>query len=215
MEFFSKEDIKALSKITRLNLINSVTGYKSANLIGSVSKEGKHNVAIFSSVTHLGSDPAMLGFIVRPTTVPRDTYKNCKETGFFSVNAVTKSIIAQAHQTSANYDYGISEFEEVSLEPYLFENLAIPFVKESPIKLLCRYLNEYHIKENDTIHIIAAIEKIWIDDDLMQKDGFVSLEKGNIITINGLDAYCLPKTIDRFEYARPSYKAKSILHNGS
>jgi hypothetical protein len=26
--------------------------------------------------------------------------------------------------------------------------------------------------------------------------------KGNVVAINGLDGYCLPKLIDRFEYAR-------------
>jgi flavin reductase (DIM6/NTAB) family NADH-FMN oxidoreductase RutF len=61
--------------VERLNLINSCTGYKSANLIATKSVDGAVNVAIFSSITHLGSNPALIGFIVRPT-VPRNTYKN-------------------------------------------------------------------------------------------------------------------------------------------
>ena len=64
----SKDDMLAMDKIKRLNLINSCTGYKSANLIGTKSVDGIENVAVFSSITHLGSKPAMLGFIVRPTT---------------------------------------------------------------------------------------------------------------------------------------------------
>ncbi|MDP2159544.1 MAG: flavin oxidoreductase, partial [Flavobacterium sp.] len=75
---FSKDSIQNLSKIPRLNLINSCTGYKSANLIATKTIEGISNVAVFSSITHLGSDPALLGFILRPTTVPRNTYKNIK-----------------------------------------------------------------------------------------------------------------------------------------
>jgi flavin reductase (DIM6/NTAB) family NADH-FMN oxidoreductase RutF len=59
--------------VERLNLINSCTGYKSANLIATKSEDGAVNVAIFSSITHLGSNPALIGFIVRPTTVPRNT----------------------------------------------------------------------------------------------------------------------------------------------
>ena len=76
MKHISKQDLNAMDRIYRLNLINSCTGYKSANLIGTVSTENIYNVAVFSSITHLGSDPALLTFIVRPTTVPRDTYKN-------------------------------------------------------------------------------------------------------------------------------------------
>jgi flavin reductase (DIM6/NTAB) family NADH-FMN oxidoreductase RutF len=56
---FNKEDVQKLPKINRLNLINSCTGYKSANLIGTKSKDGKSNLAIFSSITHLGSDPLL------------------------------------------------------------------------------------------------------------------------------------------------------------
>ncbi|MBC7640926.1 MAG: flavin reductase, partial [Flavobacterium sp.] len=104
MKNISKTDISTMDKVRRLNLINSCTGYKSANLIATKSVEGIANVAVFSSITHLGSNPAMLGFIVRPTTVPRDTYKNIKETGFFTVNHISSEMIADAHHTSASYD---------------------------------------------------------------------------------------------------------------
>ena len=67
---FDFDKIKGLEKIYRLNLINSCTGYKSANLIGSIDKEGNTNLAIFSSITHLGSDPAMIGFVLRPEQFP-------------------------------------------------------------------------------------------------------------------------------------------------
>ena len=73
---FSKEKIDNLDKIYRLNLINSCTGYKSANLLGTIDSDGNTNVAVFSSITHLGSNPAMIGFVLRPRTVPRNTYNN-------------------------------------------------------------------------------------------------------------------------------------------
>ena len=62
MQHFNTNDIQGFSKIYRLNLINSITGYKSANLIGTRSNSGEENVAIFSSITHLGSNPALLHF---------------------------------------------------------------------------------------------------------------------------------------------------------
>jgi hypothetical protein len=64
-------------KIERLNLINSCTGYKSASLLGTKS-DGKTNVAILVALP-FRSNPAMIGFIMRPTTVPRDTYKTLKK----------------------------------------------------------------------------------------------------------------------------------------
>ncbi|MBU0940666.1 MAG: flavin reductase family protein [Bacteroidetes bacterium] len=205
------EELENLEKVERLNLINSCTGYKSANLLATISKDGVPNVAIFSSITHLGSSPAMIGFIVRPTTVPRDTYKNIKEMGYFTVNHITEDIIADAHHTSANYDDSTSEFDKTKLEAEFKENIDTPFVKVSPVQLHCKYINEYYIKENNTIHIIASIEKLFFDENLKHQDGWLQLDKGNIIALNGLDGYCLPKLVDRFEYARKDTPSKSFF----
>ena len=210
MKHITRDDISQMEKLERLNIINSCTGYKSANLIATISKDGIPNVAVFSSITHLGSNPGLLGFIVRPTTVPRDTYANMKEIGFFTVNHITTDMIADAHHTSANYKLGISEFDKTNLEEEYKSDLIVPFVKGSPIQLCCKYMNEYYIKENDTIHIIASIEHIYYNENMAHKDGWLQLEKGNVVAINGLDGYCLPKLIDRFEYARPNIETKSF-----
>lgn len=204
MHYFNLNDIQGFSKIYRLNLINSITGYKSANMIGTRSNSGKENVAIFSSVTHLGSNPALLHFTLRPNTVPRDTYKNIKENMVFTVNHVSLAQIEQAHQTSAKYHENISEFDQTSLEPEYKMDWHAPFVKGAPITLGCRYLNEYDIKENGCVIIIATIEHIFIKDKLLQKDGWVKLECGEVLAINGLDGYALPKLQKRMEYARPN-----------
>jgi flavin reductase (DIM6/NTAB) family NADH-FMN oxidoreductase RutF len=211
MKHISRDDISKMEKIERLNLINSCTGYKSANLIATKSVDGKSNVAIFSSITHLGSDPALIGFILRPTTVPRDTYKNIRETGFFTVNHITVDMIAEAHHTSANYEAGISEFDKTNLEEEYKNDILIPFVKGSPVQLYCKYVNEYYIKENDTIHLIASIENLFFDGNLQHEDGWLQIDKGNVVALNGLDGYCLPKLVDRFQYARKEMPTKSFF----
>ncbi|PWA05713.1 flavin reductase family protein [Flavobacterium laiguense] len=210
MKHISKETISQMERIEKLNLINSCTGFKSANLIATKSIEGYTNVAIFSSVTNLGSSPSLIGFIVRPTTAPRDTYKNIMETGFFTVNHITIDMISDAHHTSANYGSEISEFDKTNLEEEYKDGINIPFVKGSPVQLYCKFVNEYIIKENDTIHIIASIEHIFYDEILEHKDGWLQLDKGNIVALNGVDGYFLPKLIDRFQYAKQDVPTKSF-----
>jgi len=205
----TKEEFSKFNKIPRLNLINSCTGYKSANLIATKSIDGISNVAVFSSVTHLGSDPALLGFILRPNTVPRDTYINIKATEYFTVNAISESMIADAHQSSAAYDASISEFEITNLEEEYLDEIEVPFVKGSPVRLMCRYVNEYPITENNTIHIIAAIEAIFYNAALEREDKWLQLDKVNVVAINGLDGYALPKHLNRFEYARVNQELKT------
>ena len=63
MIHLKRQDFEALDHVYRINLINSCSGFKSANLLGTKSNAGAPNVAVFSSVTHLGSKPPLLGVI--------------------------------------------------------------------------------------------------------------------------------------------------------
>ncbi|MGA8852640.1 MAG: flavin reductase [Christiangramia sp.] len=211
MKHISSEDIDKMEKIFRLNLINSCTGYKSANLIATKSKTGNANVAVFSSITHMGSNPAMLGFVTRPRSVARNTYKNIKETSYFTVNHIHEKMIEQAHQTAAKYDEDISEFHKTGLDEEYLDDFHAPYVKKSEIRLGCKYLNEYQIKENDTVLVIASIEHIYFDEGIQMPDGWLRLDDAGTVAVNGLDGYSLPALLDRFHYARPDQEVKSFF----
>ncbi len=210
MTFFSSEDINNLNKIYRINLINSCSGFKSANLLASISKEGITNVAVFSSVTHLGSNPPTLGFILRPTTVPRNTYKNLKETGYFTINHIYEDIIEDAHHTSAKYLEEISEFDVTNLEEEYKGNFKVPFVKNAPVQMNMKFIEEIYVPSNNVQLIVAQIQELYIKDELLEKDGLINLSKGNIAAINGLDTYTIPKFKERFSYQRPKNLSKSV-----
>lgn len=203
-----RPEIEKMDRIPRLNLINSCTGYKSANLIATISNEGRTNVAVFSSVTHLGSDPALISFTLRPTTVPRHTYQNIKAYGYFSVNHITAEQIAAAHHTSAAYPEEISEFDQTDLQPIFHNDCPVPFVKGSPVKLLCKYVNEYLISENGCILMVASIEAVFYEEELLSSDYWLQLDKGNVVAVNGLDGYALPQLLERFPFARPNLISK-------
>jgi flavin reductase (DIM6/NTAB) family NADH-FMN oxidoreductase RutF len=212
---YTREEIDQMEKVPRLNLVNSCTGYKSANLIATRNIDGKINLAMFGSVIHIGSNPPLLGFIQRPITTSRDTYANIKECGWFSVNHVSTSMIKDAHQTSAHYDADESEFDHTALEEEYVEGVEVPFVSESPVQVLCRFSNEYPIQENGTVLIVAEIEMIRVDFGLMGDDGWLRLDKGAVVAVNGLDGYALPRMLNRFSYARPGETSESLLiHNG-
>ena len=203
MQFFDNQDIFNLDKIFRINLINSCSGFKSANLLGSVSIDGVPNVAVFSSVTHLGSSPPTLGFILRPTTVPRDTYKNMKEFGVFTINHIWEDVIEDAHHTSAKYPEGISEFDMTDLEAEFKGKFNAPFVKNAPVQMSMKFIEEIFVPSNNVMLIVAQIQELYVKDELLQEDGLINLSKGNIATINGLDTYAIPKFKKQLAYQRP------------
>ena len=202
MKSFSTADLKSLNKIFRLNLINSCTGLKSANLIVTLGQKNL-NVAVFSSVVHLGSDPAMLGFVLRPTTVPRDTYKNILENQYFTVNHITKSMVEDAHHTSAKYPEEVSEFDYTNLKPQFVEGHKVPFVQDSPVQLYCEYSNSYPIKENNTLFIVANILNIRVNSQILQANGLLNLPAADVVAINGLSAYAETTLYKELDYQRP------------
>lgn len=134
-------EILKWDKYYRINALNKLSGFKSACLIGTIDKDKNTNLAVFNSVMHIGANPYYLGFILRPTTVDRHTYKNIKETNCYTINHVTSTIYRQAHQTSAKYDEGVSEFKECKLTESYIDGCKAPFVEESVVKFamgICR-----------------------------------------------------------------------------
>lgn len=203
MTYITNEELENLHHIYRINLINSSSGYKSANLIGTKSSNGIENVAVFSSVTHIGSNPPILGFFCRPTSVLRNTYENIKSTDYYTINHIYLPILEDAHHTSAKYDSQISEFDKTNLISEYKNEFKAPFVKGAPIQLAMEYVEEYNIKANDTILVIGKIIGLHVNDDLLEDDGFINLSKAQVATINGLDGYAIPGLNKRFDYQRP------------
>lgn len=200
---FTRKQINELERLYKINLINSISGFKSANLIATQSKEGNTNVAVFSSVVHYGSSPPILGFVLRPTTVARNTYDNIKECKYYTINHITKDNFEDAHHTSAKYPKEISEFDKTNLKTTYKNNFLAPYVSGSPVQIGLEYLEEYHIKANDTILILGKIVDLYINKELLLDDGFVDLTKANTAVVNGLDAYAFPTELERLTYQRP------------
>ncbi|MEM6517294.1 MAG: flavin reductase [Bacteroidota bacterium] len=204
MIYISNEDFKNFEHVYKINLINSCSGYKSANLIGTKSASGQENVAVFSSVIHLGSNPPLLGFVCRPTTVTRHTYENIKETKFYTLNHIHSEILEDAHHTSAKYEREISEFDKTKLTSEYKGDFHAPFVMDCPLQIAMEYVSEYLIYENNVILVIGKIIGLYAQDDIIKHDGFIDLTQGKIAAINGLDGYAVPENNARFDYQRPA-----------
>lgn len=205
--------IEKLEKQQRVNLINSLGGFKSVSLIGTSDPAGNSNVAIFSSFFHIGANPPLIGMIFRPSPPERDTMRNILETGFYTINHINESIYKQAHQTSARYDAAVSEFDATGLTSEFKNSFLAPFVAESNVQLGIQFKEKIDISINNTTLIIGEIVAIYIPEDCLLADGFVDLEKANTITTSGLDSYHKTIQLDRLSYAKPNKEVTSILEN--
>lgn len=212
-KYITYDAIMAMGKQERVHFVNSLGGFKSVSLIGTIDNEGKTNLAVFSSLVHIGANPPLIAMIFRPSPPERNTLKNLLETGFYTINHINQNIYQQAHQTSARYDLGISEFDETGLTPIFKNEFKAPFVEESLVQIGVAFREKIDITINNTTMVIGEIIQIYIPEDCLHKDGFIDLEKANTITCSGLDSYHKTIQLDRLSYAKPDKEITSLLQN--
>ena len=150
--YLNKDSIQQLEKFNRINLMNSITGISPANLIGTISNDSIENLAIFSSIVHIGSNPPLMGFILRPTKkIRRDTYENIIETNKFTINHINSDMVERSHYTSVKFDKNESEFQKCRLTAEYLNNFQAPYVKESYAKVGLELEDIQSIKSNDAV----------------------------------------------------------------
>lgn len=204
MAHYTKKEIEDADKRFRINLINGITGIKPASLIGSISEIGETNLAIFSSVVHLGSSPALIGFMIRPTgEVPRHTYENIKSNGVYTINHINKTFTDRAHHTSAKFERGVSEFDRCQLKEEYISNHKAPFVKESNLKYALKFVDDIPIQANGTHMIVGEIIHLIVDDNCIDLNGNIDLEFSKSIGVSGLNQYYSFNKYKNLPYARP------------
>jgi len=203
---FRREEIDQMEKVKRLNLINSITGIKPANLIGTRSEKGHENLAIFNSVVHLGSNPPLIGCVSRPIgDFPRHTYRNIIAQGAYTINAVPLNMTKQGHYTSAKFEVNESEFDNCGFTAQYKEGFKAPFVKESAIQIGLKLVEEIEIKSNGTVMLVGEVEYLFVTDNMLTNEGYLDLEEGNIAGISGLNSYYELKKQRDYPFARKEH----------
>ena len=199
---FSLSELQTWDRFTRANFINSLSGFKSLSLIGTVNGQGISNLAVFSNIVHLGADPALIGFINRPLSAAPHTIQNIQETGVYTVNLLTESIYKQAHQTSAKYPDGVSEFEMTGLTEEFKEGCVVPFVAESPVQYVLKFEQLMPIELNNTFLVIGSLQAAYVQAGMLEEDGFLDLAKAGILTSLGTSGYYKTEKINTLPYAK-------------
>jgi flavin reductase (DIM6/NTAB) family NADH-FMN oxidoreductase RutF len=203
-------DIERMEQRYRAALINSVTGFKSVSLIGTENNQQQSNLAIFSSVVHLGAHPPLIGLIVRPDSAERHTLSNIEDTGFYTINHIHSQFYKSAHQSSARYEKSQSEFDECGLTRDYKDGFSAPYVMESHLQMGIQFRQRINIEINTTILIIGEIQHLYLDPAVISKEGFVDLEQLGSLTCSGLDSYHLTQRLSRLSYAKPGVALQEL-----
>lgn len=211
MKVYSLEHIMSMEQRYRATFINSIAGFKSLHLVGTINDKGNTNLAVFNSIFHVGANPPLLGMVFRPNEVERHTLENILAVEHYTLNQIHPGMVRAAHQCAARYPRETSEFNAVGLTPFFTNNLKAPYVKESRVKIGLELQEKINVKANQTIIVIGQIVEIEIAPEAIAADGFVNLSMLETCTVAGLDAYYSTSLIERLSYAKPDKTLKSIV----
>jgi flavin reductase (DIM6/NTAB) family NADH-FMN oxidoreductase RutF len=210
MKHYTIEEVKSWDRFYRGNFINSISGFKSVSLIGTVDQDNNANLAIFSNIVHLGADPALIGFINRPREASSHTLTNIESTHCYTINHIQEEFVEKAHQTSAKYDSKESEFDKTGLTPLWTDDSKAPYVKESKVRYALELQEIIPLKKNNTFLVVGSIKDIYVPKVAIQPDGFVDLSSVGTLTSLGLDGYYKTSMLSRFSYAKPNQQPARI-----
>ncbi len=203
-------NIPSMEKRARAAFVNSLSGFKSANLIGTSDGDGATNLAIMSSLTHLGSHPPLFSLVIRPGGDERHTLRNILDTGVFSVNHVTVEMVEQAHQTAARYAPEESEFDATGLCPVWLDNFGAPMVREANVRLGLELRQHMKLAINDTHLVIGEVVLACVPEQVCRVDSSLDLGAAGSVALSGLDTYHAGGKQKRMAYAKPGLPPREI-----
>ncbi len=199
-----------MEKFQRVQFATSLPGAKPISLIGTTDSSGRTNLAPFSSILHLGSEPCLLGMVSRPDAVERHTMANLMETGAWTINHLHPGILDAAHQCSARYPKEISEFAATGLSECFHADFRAPFVAESRFRIGLQLEEILPITANATQLIVGRVVLVQIADEHLLSHGGVDLAAVECLASTALDTYFTVQPIARLAHAKADTAPKRI-----
>ncbi len=199
---FNQSHISAMEKHYRTTFINSLPGYKSLHMLGTINKDGISNLGLFNSIFHVGANPPLLGMVFRPDGMDHDSLKNIIQTKEYTLNNVLSNYFQQAHQTSARFPSGLSEFEPCGFKEFYLDPFKAPFVEQASIKIGLQLREIIDVSLNSTKILIGEIIHVILNEGILAQDGYIDHINAGTVTVAGLDSYFLPQELGRLPYAK-------------
>lgn len=196
MPAYSYEALMASDRKWRINFINSLIGPKNLHVLLTRAADHRLNAAIFNSGLHIGSSPPYVGFLLRPTTVPRHTYANLQVYPYATLNAVSYGFYQRAHETHMKFAAGANEADAVGLPLRWEEDSDLPYLAESPLTARLRLVEEHLLTINQTRLLVFAVESVWVAQ-AVEPDGFIRLDALGLTAGSGCDAYWKLEFLER------------------
>lgn len=178
-----------------------------AVLVTVADEKGNDNVLTVAWAGTVCTNPAMVSISVRPE---RYSYHMIKETKEFVINLTTEKLTRATDFCGVRSGRDMDKFKEMKLTREPATHVAAPLIKESPVSIECRVVDE---KEYGSHCVFTAeVLAVHVESEYMDEKGKFDLAAAHPIVYSHGEYYSLGKKLGKFGYSvqkkRPKKKNK-------
>jgi flavin reductase (DIM6/NTAB) family NADH-FMN oxidoreductase RutF len=171
--------------------------------IGTVRPDGTYNLAPFSFFNMVAGDPPTVLFSGgKHPDRPKDSVALAAQSGEFTVNIVSETVVDAMNVTSGRFEADVDEFAIAGLTAVPGTVVAAPMVAESPANLECRVTHVIDIgAETGNTVVFGEVLVAHVIPEVL--DG-TRVDTDALRAVGRMAGYGYIRTRDRFEVPRPS-----------
>ncbi len=156
----------------------------------------KSNIFTVAWTGIINSTPPKTYISVRPS---RHSYGMIKESGEFVINLTTQALVRATDSCGVLTGAKVDKFSKFKLTKEKGQEVAVPLIGESPLCLECRVTDIVPLGTHDMF--IADIVAVDIEEELVDEDGKLHLDKAKLAAYAHGEYFALGKKLGSFGYS--------------
>lgn len=192
-------DFASLSERERYKILIGTVIPRPVALVTTVNKAGLPNAGPFSFFNVLTHDPAIVAIGVENYADMRfkDTARNIRETGEFTVHIVDQALLEQMEICAIKFGPEVDELHEAGLETVPGNRVCSPRILAAPAALECRRHTTLQVGPAREI-ILGEVVGVYVRSDAVNPDNLhIDQQLMDAIGRMGGNTYC--RTRDQFD----------------
>ncbi|MCF4164266.1 flavin reductase family protein [Zavarzinia compransoris] len=180
--------------------------------VTTVDGSGRVNAAPFSFFNVLSSEPAIvaLGLDLKADGTAKDTTRNIRETGEFTVNIVSNALVEAMTVCAIPFPHGTEELAEAGLTTAPGLKLRCPYIKEARAALECRLFQDIALPTGRAI-ILGEVVAAHVDDCILTERLHVDAHGLDAVGRMGGEAYASTRYL--FDLKRLTVEGWAATHD--
>jgi len=192
-------DCATLSARERYKLLIGTVIPRPIAFVTTVSVDGRPNAGPFSFFNVLTHDPAIVAIGVEnyEDTSFKDTARNIRETGEFTVHICDTALAEQMEICAIKFGPDVDELQEAGLETVPGKMVRSPRIVAAPAALECRRYMTLQVSAAREI-ILGEVVGIYVRSDAVDPTNF-HVDQHKMDAIGRLGGHSYARTQDQFE----------------